>query len=662
MAATPSLEDQQTAPKIYEYRTRYDQVTPLEPHQATIAKAFVHTAQQMGDRVAMRKKRYGIWQEYTWRDSLDHVRSFCLGLVSLGLQRGDKIAIIGENDPESYWAEYAAHCAGAISIAIFTDANLQELEFIVNNGDATFLIAHDQEQCDKALSLREKIPNIRKVIYWEGSGLWNYQEDWLIPFAEVEALGRQYAQKHPNAFEELVKQGQSDDIAIFSYTSGTSGLPKGAMVSHANLLYATKHTEETIPVLPDDEYVSFSPLAWITEQGLGLASHARKGFTVSFPEGPETVQTDLREIAPHALLFPSRIWENLSRSMQMRVNDSTWINRVLYRVFLPVAYQVIDLEDEHKPIPPHLKVLRGLADLAVLQPLRDKIGMTRVRNAFTSGAVLSPDVLRFFRAVGVTLKSIYGATEMQGVAMHHEGNVKLASVGAPAPGVQVKIAKDGEIRVRSRGVFKGYYKMADKTAESFDEDGFFRTGDAGYVDEDGHLIYLDRVKDMIELANGERFSPQYIEGRLKFSPYVQDVMTVGGFDMEYVTAIVIIDFENVSRWAEKNRVNFTTYVDLTQKSEVYQLIQQEVERVNATLPPSARIRKFVILHKAFDADEAELTRTRKLRRHALEQRYGEMLDAMYNNRASVRVSAEVKYRDGRTGVVETDVRVATVIP
>jgi long-chain acyl-CoA synthetase len=346
--------------------------------------------------------------------------------------------------------------------------------------------------------------------------------------------------------------------------------------------------------------------------------------------------------------------------VQMRVNDSTWINRFLYRLFMPVAYRVIDLEDEGKPIPAYIKWLRTIGDIAVLKPLRDKIGMTRMRHAFTSGAVLSPDVLRFFRAIGVTLKSVYGSTEMQGAAMHHEGNVKLASVGVPIPGVQIKIADDGEIRVRSRGIFTGYYKLPEKTEESFDEQGFFKTGDAGYIDNDGHLIYLDRVKDMIELANGEKFSPQYIEGRLKFSPYIQDVMTVGGFDMDYVTAIVIIDFENVSRWAEKNRVSFTTYVDLTQKPEVYTLVQKEVERVNATLPAAGRIKKFVILHKQFDADEAELTRTRKLRRHTLENRYGDMLDAMYGNRDKVTVSAEVKYRDGRTGVVQTDVRVMTL--
>ncbi|MFW5709367.1 MAG: AMP-binding protein [Chloroflexota bacterium] len=632
----------------------------LSPDMDTLPKVFLKSVSKYGPRVAMRKKRLGIWQEYTWTEVYQHVHDFCMGLVSLGLSRGEKVAIIGENDPEFYWAEIAVHSVGGITTAIFTDANPEELTYVVTNSDAAFLLAHDQEQVDKALELREHLPNVRKVIYWEERGLWNYDDPWLLAFWDVEAMGRDYAKDHPGAFEEMINQGSGEDIALFSYTSGTTSLPKAAQILHRNLLYANSNIEDVTPRRPSDNYVSFSPLAWITEQSLGLTSHLLYGFQVNFPESPETVQTDIREIAPSTLLFPSRLWEGMARTMQMRINDSTWINRLMYRLFMPIAYKVIDLEDKRKPIPLHLRVLRALGEVAIFQPLRDKIGMVRMRDAITSGAALSPDVLRFFRACGVELKSLYGSTEMQGVTLHYPGYVKLATVGEVLPGVEVKIAADQEIRVRSRAVFAGYYKDDEKTASSFDEDGFFQTGDAGYVDEDGHLIYLDRVKDMIQLANGESFSPQYIEGRLKFSRFIQDVMTVGGFDMEYVTAIVIIDFDNVSRWAEKNRVNFTTFVDLTQKTEVYQLVKSEIDRVNATLPPSGRIRKFVILHKAFDADEAELTRTRKLRRRALEQRYGDMLDAMYNDRDEVLVSAEVKYRDGRTGTVQTAVRVMNV--
>jgi long-chain acyl-CoA synthetase len=643
------------------YTVAYDQIRPLPADLDTVPKAFIKSARQYGERFAMRKKRMGIWQEYTWAQSLDVVKHLCLGLVSLGLKRGDKVAIIGENDPEFYWAQYAVHAAGGTTAAIFTDAIPPELQFVATHSDSVFIFAHDQEQVDKALEIRDALPNVRRVIYWEDRGLWNYEDPWLLRFEDLQKLGRDYARTAaPSFFDDLVGEGTASEYAIFSYTSGTSGLPKAAMVTHGNLLYNSEHNRDHVETFPGDDYVSFSPLAWITEQTLGYGGHALFGFTVNFPEGPETVQTDLREIAPSTLLFPSRIWENLARTMQMRISDSSLINRVLYKLFMPVAYKVIDLEDERQPIPAGTRALRFLGEYAIFQPLRDKIGMSRMRHAFTSGAVLSPDVLRFFRAVGVELKNIYGSTEIQAGCQHYAGGVKLASVGVPVPGVQIKIAEDGEIRVKSRAVFAGYYKDDKKTEEAFDEEGFFRTGDAGYVDDDGHLIYLDRVKDMIQLANGESFSPQYIEGRLKFSPYIQDVMAVGGFDMPFVTAIIIIDFENMSRWAEKNRVNFTTYVDLTQKQETYDLVLKEIRRVNETLPRAARLRKFVILHKAFDADEAELTRTRKLRRKALEERYGDMLDAMYTDKDSVRVVAEVKYRDGRTGTVETDVRVATV--
>jgi long-chain acyl-CoA synthetase len=633
---------------------------PLLPDADTLPKHFLKRVAELNGSVAMRKKRFGIWQEYNWQQAYEQVRDLCLGLISLGLVRGEKVAIIGENDPEFYWAQFAAWSAGAATIAIFTDANTQELGYVLDNSDTAFLFAHDQEQCDKALELREKTPKIRKVIYWNERGLWNYDNPWLMSYQDVQALGRQYAAQHPGAFENLIAQGSADDIAILSYTSGTTSLPKGAMILHRNLIYGNQHAAAVAPSTPDDNYVSFSPPAWITEQSLGITGHLLTGFQVNFPESPATVQTDIREIAPSALLFPSRVWEGLAGLMRLRLLDSTWLNKALFAAFLPVKYRIIDLEDARKPVGPHWRLLGALADLAVFAPLRDKIGMTKMRNAFTSGAALSPDVLRFFRAVGVQLKNLYGSTECQAHTLHYDGNVKLATVGPPAPGVEIAIQPDGEIWIRSRAVFAGYYKDEKKTAEVLDADGWFHSGDAGYTDADGHLIYLDRASDMIELANGERFSPQYIEGRLKFSPYIQDVMTVGGFDIQYVTAIINIDFENVARWAEKNRVAFTTFVDLSQKAEIAALIRKDVQAVNQTLPPAARVQKFVILHKTFDADEAELTRTRKLRRRTLEQKYGMMLDAMYGNKDEVTVSAEVKYRDGRTGVVETAVRVCVV--
>lgn len=632
------------------------EVTILE----TLPKNFVARARQYGDReVAMRKKEYGIWQEYTWADSYQRVKEFCLGLVSLGLERGDKVCIIGDNDPEYYWAELAVLSAGGTAIGVFTDCRPVEIEYLVNHSDAVFVLAHDQEQCDKLLEIQEQASNVKRVIYWDDRGLWSYQEPWLIAFEDVMALGREYEEAHPGCYEELVDQGSGDDIAIYSYTSGTTGLPKGAMVAHRNLLGSARNMMQIDVAFDTDDYVSFSPLAWITEQSLGLTSHVVNGIVVNFPEAPETVRENIREIAPQFLLFGSRLWESLVSQVQIRMTDSSVINRFLYRLFMPVGYRVADMRFEERRVNLFWRLLYGLGEVAVFQPLRDKLGLSRLRSAYTSGAALSPDAVRFFRAIGVNLKNLYGSTEGILHSVHRDDDLKFGSVGRPAPGVEIKIAEDGEILIRSASVFTGYYKDAETTAEKL-RDGWFHTGDAGYIDEDGHLIYLDRVKDLIELAGGERFSPQYIEGRLKFSPYIRDVMAIGGADKAYVTTIIIIDFDNVGRWAEKRGLAYTTLVDLSQKPETYDLIRADVERVNRSLPPPARVCKFVLLHKEFDPDEAELTRTRKLRRGYMEDRYTEVIDTMYAGGERVQVRAEVKYRDGRTGLMETAVRIMTL--
>lgn len=415
------------------------QLEPFPADENTLPKQFVKRARALSGQVAMRKKRFGIWQEYTWDESYDHVKYFALGMVSLGLKRGEKIAIIGENDPEFYWAELALWSAGGVTTAMFTDANMLEFGYVVDNSDSVYIVAHDQEQVDKSLQLKGTIPALRKIIYWDDKGLWNYDDPMLISMEDVEALGRAYEKDHPRAFDELVAAGRPEDIALFSYTSGTTSLPKGAMITHNNLLFGNRHAITLTPVYPNDNYLSFSPLAWITEQSLGVTGHVVTGVQVNFPESQATVQTDLREIAPSSLLFPSRIWENLASTMQMRINDSSWINRKLYQLFLPIAYRVADREDEGQSIPVWLRLLHALGEVAVFQPLRDKIGMTRMRNAFTSGATLTPDQLRFFRAVGVQLKNLYGSTECQAHTLHYDGNIKLATVGAPAPGVEVQV-------------------------------------------------------------------------------------------------------------------------------------------------------------------------------------------------------------------------------
>ena len=632
----------------------------------TLPKNLIAAWQKYGNKkIAMRQKEMGIWRSYTWQDSCQQVRQLSLGLMRLGMGRGDKVCIIGDNDPQYFWAQLAIQSGGGVAVGIFTDSAPQEIQYIVDHSDAAFVFAKDQEQCDKLLEIRGQVPKVKRVIYWDDKGLWNYQEAWLVGFDELRSLGRSLDEEQPHLFEHSVEQGHGDELAIFCYTSGTTGLPKGAMITHRNLLAGCDSAQLADPRLETDEYLSFLPPAWITENVLGLTVHLRVGMVVNFPESPETVQENIRELTPHAMLFSARLWENMMGLVQVKIAETSRVNRLLYKIFMPVGYKVAGLRyEQRKAVNPPWRLLYALGDFALFHPLRDKLGLTRVKSAYSSGAALNPDVIRFFRAVGVNIKQLYGSTEAQVHTLHVKDDVRFETVGVPPPGQYVKIAEDSEILVSGGTVFQGYYKNPEATEKALrvDEDGrrWFCTGDAGHLDADGHLIYLDRVKEMITLASGEKYSPQFLEGQLKFSPYIRDVMTVGGKERAYVAALINMDFENVGRWAEKRGVPYTTFVDLSQKPEVYDLIRRDVERVNRALPPAARIRKFVLLHKEFDADEGELTRTRKLRRNLLLERYQDMISAMYGDGDSVNVRAAVKYRDGREGVVETTVRVAAM--
>lgn len=662
MVATQHEDISYRKPKsgiVYQSRQKKNFDLPDEDAN-TLPKTFLNQVRKYGNQVAERKKRYGIWMEYTWDDVYEHVSNFYHGLISMGLEAGDTVCIIGDNDPEAYWTQIAAHSGSAKTACIFSDALPDpDLVYAITQTGAKFLVAHDQEQVDKALEIRDKIPAIKKVIYWEDKGMWGYDDEWLASFEEMETLGKQHKAQNPDLFEKAIAATQPDDIVVLSMTSGTTGLPKFAMSSNWQYIYGNLLFFDYIRVYQHDNWLSFTPLAWQVEQAFGFAPHLINGHVVNFMESPETLPIDIREIAPSGLLFSSRIWENLASTVRFRVNDSLWLNRKLYEWFMPIAYQIIDFRDADEAIPAHLKLLRWLGEFAVFEPLRDKLGLTNARNVLTAGAMLSPDVVRFFSALGVELRQLYASTESF-ATIHLPDRVKLATVGEVVPGVEIKIAEDQEILVRTEARFTGYYKQPDKTGEAIDEDGWYYTGDAGYMRDDGHLVYLERVKDMIELSGGHRFSPQFIEGRLKFSPYIQDVMTIGGFDMAYVTAIIIINFETVSRWAEKLGLTFTTFVDLSQKTEVYGLITQDIIRVNESLPAESRLKKFVILHKEFDADEGELTRTRKLKRHTLYQKYSDIVEALYGERSNITVRAEVKYRDGRSGVVETELHVHNV--
>ena len=625
----------------------------------TLPKLLVANARRYGDKIALREKEFGIWQSMSWAEYLDHVRHFSLGLLSLGLEPGDKIAIIGDNRPEWVIAELAAHAAGAISMGVYQDSIADEVQYLVDFSDARFVIAEDQEQVDKILEVWDRLPKVEKVIYYDPRGLRNYTEPFLLYFPEVEAMGETYERAHPDLFMRNVDKTRADQVAIFSTTSGTTGKPKIAMLTHNNLLSMSRNLLAIDPMTPDDEYLSFLPMAWIGEQMMTVSSALTAGFTVNFPEEPETVRENLREIGPHVMFSPPRIWENLVSEVQVKIEDATWLKRKVFDWAMPIGYEMADTIFEKKKPSRTLRWKYRLADWLIFTPIKDKMGLRRMKRCYTGGAALGPDVFRFFHALGVNLKQIYGQTEISGISVvHRDGDIKFQTVGLPLPETEVRIADNGEILSRSPAVFVGYYKNPEATAETL-KDGWLHSGDAGYFDEDGHLIVIDRAKDVMTLHDGTKFSPQFIENKLKFSPYIREAVVFGG-DWPFVTAMINIDFENVGKWAEKHQIPYTTYTDLSQKPEVYKIIREHVIRVNKDLPPAARIRRFILLHKELHADDAELTRTRKVRRRFIAERYADIISGLYGGSDYVQVEMTITYQDGRTATIRTNLRIEDV--
>jgi long-chain acyl-CoA synthetase len=607
-------------------------------------------------RISMRHKDLGIWQEYTWKDYYENVKRFALGLKSLGFQHGDKICIIGDNEPEWYWAELASQSLQGIAIGIFVDSLPQEIKYIVDHSEAIFVVVRDQEQTDKVIQIRGEVPRIKKVIYWDPKGMWSYDDPFVMSFEQVQKLGSAYEEKNPGFFEKETEEGNGEDLAIISYTSGTTGLPKGAMTSHKNLITTVVSWFGLDPWHYTDKYLSYVPLAWIAEQIFGITGGLISGASINFPESPETVQNDIREIGPSMILYNSRMWEGLCSTIQTKIEDGSPIKRFLFNLFLPISYKIVDLKMSKKNLSTIWKALYWLGNAFVFRSLRDKIGLLHTRSPFTGGALISPGTFRFFRAVGVPLRTIYGTSEAGLCCCHFGDDVKSESMGRPLPGVGLKISEEGEILWKGDGVFLGYYKDPKKTGEVL-IDGWWHSGDAGYLDDDGHIIYLDRMTDMRELEGGVKYPPQNIEARLKFSPYIKDVIALAGKGLPYVVALIQIDFESVGKWAERKHIAYTTFIDLSQKPEVYGLIENEIKILNRSLPEAIRVKKFVCLHKELDPDEGELTRTRKLRRDFLEKKYAEIIGGILENKESVVAKSEIRYRDGSIGETTILVRI-----
>ena len=626
----------------------------------TIPKLFYEKATQYGkNRVAMREKEFGIWRPITWQDYFENVKFIALGLISLGLEDGDKVSMIGDNRPEGLWAEMAALCARGIGVWLFRDSLIDEVKYIIDHSDTKFLFGEGQEEVDKAMSIFHECPKLQKIIWDDPKGMRNYDQDYLISLREVQELGKKLDQEQPELFKEMVNKGSGEEVALLFYTSGTTSLPKGALLSHNNMLTMGKHLMAVDPCYDKDDYVSYLPFAWIGEQMMSISCGLQIGYTINFPEEPETSPENRREIGPHVMFAPPRLYEEMTRTVQVKYLDATWLKRKIYELSTKIGYHVANLKFDKKPVPWYWKLFHWFAHISVQKKLKDHLGLSRLRNAYTGGAAMGPDHFRFFHALGVNLKQIYGQTEVAGISVvHRTGDIKFDTVGHPIPGTEIKITEDGEIITKSSSVFLGYYKN-DEATEKTIQDGWLYSDDKGFIDDDGHLVVFDRTKDVFTLKDGRPFSPQYLETRLKFSPYILDSWVIGD-KKDYVSAVLCIDYSVVGKWADDKKLNYTSYPELSQKPEVYELVEEQIRESNKDLPETARIHRFTNLYKELDADDDELTRTRKLRRAFVAKRYEDIINALYSDNDMVHIDTKIKYEDGRQAHIKTDLQIKTV--
>jgi long-chain acyl-CoA synthetase len=640
---------------------RIDQATLSTLEHYTFPQILARNAERFGAKgIAIREKAYGIWLSYTWKDYLGFTRRVGLGLKSLGLQKGENVGLILDNHPEWLFAELGAQAVGGITIPFFTSAVAKELAGGLNRVQSVYVFAQDQEQVDKLLETRDQLGHVRRLIYVDPTGMRTYGNDpWLLSFKDLLDLGDKLDNEQPDLFGRELWEGKPTDVALMIMTSGTTGVPKLVMLKHENFIDMARKWLETAPIGIGDNWISITPTAWIVDQLWGVGIALSGGIIMNFPETFETAVEDFREIGPTVIVTSSRFWEELASKIRVKINDAGFIKRSLYNFSQEIGGQVVDLESQGKPIPRKLRILSWLSRRMVSLPLLDRVGCLGFRAAYTGGHPISPDVIRFFRANGLNLKQSYGLTEAGGIfQVQPDGEVKPETVGKPLPRTEVKIAEDQEVLVCSKSIFPGYYQNPEATAAVL-KDGWFHTGDAGYLDEDGHLLIIGRKEDIMRTKEGEAFSPDFIETRLKFSPYIKEAV-IWGEGQPYLTAFINIDFGNVGNWAEDRKIPYTTYSDLSQQPAVEELIRGEVRQVNTQLPKPMQLVKFILLYKLLDADDQELTRTGKVRRKFVFQSYKDIIDAMYEDMKELPVKGQVRYRDGHIGTIETTVKILTV--
>jgi len=632
----------------------------------TFPKLLLRNAARFGSRPAFRHKDLGIWQTWTWTQVAEIVRAYAAGLQRLGLLPGDTIAIVGSNRPKLYWTVMAAQALRAIPVPVYSDAVADELAHVLAHADVKFVAAQDQEQVDKVLSVSDRVPHLRKIVYDELRGLRNYDHDRLMAIHDVIEDGR--AALAGNAalaeqIDEIIRQGEGSDISIILYTSGTTGASKGVMLSARGCIDAATDTVRFDRLTDNDVALAYLPLAWVGDHYLNYAQGLAAGFCMACPESRETIEQDLREIGPTFYFAPPRVFEDMLTRMMIRMEDAAGIKRLIFNYFLGIARRYGEAILTGKPVPLAGWLLYALGRMILYEPLKNVLGLSRVRVAYTAGEAIGPDLFAFYRSIGLNLKQLYGQTEaFLYVTCQPDGEIYSDTVGPAAPNVDIRIAESGEVQFRSPGKFVGYFKDQAKTAETLTSDGYVKTGDAGFFDEKtGHLKIIDRAKDVGRLVDGTMFAPKYLENKLKFFPNIKEAVAYGD-SREFVCTILNIDPAAVANWAERNNIAYGSYQELAGHPLVYDMVAKDVAEVNRSLAEEkvmagAQIRRFLILHKELDADDGELTRTQKVRRGLVAERYAALVTALYNGSHEADISTEVTYEDGRKGVIAARVKI-----
>jgi len=627
----------------------------------TWPKILKYNCDTYGDhRRAMRHKHYGVWQPYTWKDYYLNVKHLALGLMAFGFKPGDKVLIIGDNAPQWYYAELAAQAGRGLSVGLFSELLPSEIKYIAENCEARFAIVEGQEQVDKLLQIKEALPLLKKVIYWNYKGLAHYNDEILVGYREALKQGKTYEAEHSGLFEQKVESGHADDQCAVIFTAGTTGAaPKGAVHTYRTLRAGADYLLQRDPWFENDNVVPYLPPVWINEQWFGIGCHLLSAGILNFAEASETQLRDSRETGPSIVFNGARLWESQAAMVQARILGADAIKRLAYRLLMPVGYKAADSRYRRQNPGLAMKLLYHFADIFLFRSIKRSLGLSNARICYTTGAILSPDAFRFYHALNLPLKSLYGTTEGGALSGAGKEDIGIETLGPAHEGAEVKISQTGEIIYRQPGTFCGYYKDPEATAAVLKE-GWFHSGDSGYIREDGHLVFVDRLKDLADLPGDHKVAPQFIESRLKSSPHIKDAWIPIGPGSTYLSVIIVINYDNVSRWAGQSKVAFTSFAELSQAPEVYDLIRQDIQRVNQTVPAGSRVKKYINLHKELDPDEGELTRTRNLRRAFLEARFRKLVDAIYSDNDAVSIETRDGYRDGRTGTLETSLRIRSV--